>query len=143
MDPVVNQPVGGPVSAPEGDLRVFYAAQRTMLAWVRTGVALMGFGFVVARFGLFMREIAVARELATHAELAAGPRTGLSVWAGTGLLAVGVAVMVMAAARFRAFAGNFARGLPVQATGVGPELIVAATVAGIGVVLMMYLMVLL
>ena len=40
----------------EPDPRVYFAAQRTFLAWIRTGLALMGFGFVVARFGLFLRE---------------------------------------------------------------------------------------
>jgi putative membrane protein len=37
------------------DPRVFFAAERTLLAWVRTGLAVMGLGFVVARFGLFLR----------------------------------------------------------------------------------------
>ncbi|HET6326866.1 MAG TPA: DUF202 domain-containing protein [Planctomycetaceae bacterium] len=40
------------------DPRVYFAAERTLLAWVRTGLAMMGFGFVVARFGLFLRELA-------------------------------------------------------------------------------------
>ncbi len=40
---------------PEHDLRVFFAAERTLLSWVRTAVALMGFGFIVARFGMFIR----------------------------------------------------------------------------------------
>jgi uncharacterized membrane protein YidH (DUF202 family) len=31
------------------DPRVYFAAERTLLAWVRTGLAMMGFGFVVAR----------------------------------------------------------------------------------------------
>jgi putative membrane protein len=31
-----------------------------MLAWIRTGISLMGFGFAIARFGLFLREIAQA-----------------------------------------------------------------------------------
>ena len=39
------------------DPKDFMAAERTLLAWVRTGIALMGFGFVVARFGLFLREL--------------------------------------------------------------------------------------
>ncbi len=37
------------------DPRVYFAAERTMLAWLRTGIAVMAFGFVVARFGLFLR----------------------------------------------------------------------------------------
>jgi putative membrane protein len=36
------------------DPRVFFAAERTLLAWTRTGIALMGFGFVIERFGLFL-----------------------------------------------------------------------------------------
>jgi putative membrane protein len=39
------------------DPRVFFAAERTLLAWVRTGLGLVGMGFVVARFGLFLRII--------------------------------------------------------------------------------------
>ena len=50
----------------ESDLRIYFAAERTTLAWVRTGLAMMGFGFVVARFGLFLRELAVVRGMSPH-----------------------------------------------------------------------------
>lgn len=39
----------------ERDPRVYFAAEPTFLAWIRTGLALMGVGFAVARFGLFLR----------------------------------------------------------------------------------------
>jgi len=42
---------------PDNDPRVFFAAERTLLAWVRTGLGLIGMGFVVARFGLFLRMV--------------------------------------------------------------------------------------
>ena len=42
------------------DPRVFFAAERTLLAWVRTGLTVIALGFVVARFGLFLSLLAVA-----------------------------------------------------------------------------------
>ena len=33
------------------DPRVFFAAERTLLAWVRSGITVMALGFVVAKFG--------------------------------------------------------------------------------------------
>ena len=78
---------------PERDQRIFFAAERTLLAWIRTGLAMMGFGFVVARFGLFLRELAAAQG-------APSPhRVGLSLWIGTTLVLLGVVVNLFAAVR--------------------------------------------
>ncbi len=61
-------------SLPPEDPRVRFAAERTLLAWMRTGLALMGLGFVVARFGLFLREIAAAGHVTVQ-----GQTTGWSL----------------------------------------------------------------
>jgi hypothetical protein len=47
-----------PEAKPEETLLLHQANERTLLAWIRTGIALMAFGFAIARFGLFLRELA-------------------------------------------------------------------------------------
>jgi len=74
------------------DPRVYFAAERTFLAWIRTGLGLMGVGFAVSRFGLFLREM---RSSELHAPVHA---TGLSVYSGVALVALGVIVNVSAVA---------------------------------------------
>ena len=45
------------MTEPNEDPRIYFAAERTFLAWIRTGLALMGIGFAVARFGLFLQQL--------------------------------------------------------------------------------------
>lgn len=78
---------------PTNDPRIYFAAERTFLAWIRTGLALMGFGFVVARFGLFLRELATTRpDLHLRS-------SGFSLWVGTSLLIIGVVTNIGSAIR--------------------------------------------
>jgi putative membrane protein len=64
----------------------YLAAERTFLAWIRTGLALMGFGFVVARFGLFVQVLLIQQP-----NLQLRPY-GPSYWFGTALIGLGVIV---------------------------------------------------
>jgi uncharacterized protein (DUF302 family)/uncharacterized membrane protein YidH (DUF202 family) len=73
------------------DLRDYLAAERTFLAWIRTGLSLMGFGFVVARFGLFLQQLQFLQKGVEPAS------TGLSLWFGTALIAVGIFVNLCSA----------------------------------------------
>ncbi len=40
--------------------REHQANDRTFLTWLRTSIALIGFGFAIARFGLFLRQLHLA-----------------------------------------------------------------------------------
>ena len=75
------------------DPRVLYAAERTLLAWQRSAIALMGFGFVVERFGLFLRVV-------SNQPLTLSQR-GFSLWLGVALLAIGAVVSIVSALQFR------------------------------------------
>ena len=76
---------------PTGSPSDYLAAERTFLAWIRTGLALMGFGFVVARFGLFIQALQTE-----HSNLQARPY-GPSFWFGTALIVLGVVVNIVCA----------------------------------------------
>jgi len=115
----------------EPDLRIYFAAERTTLAWVRTGLAMMGFGFVVARFGLFLRELAVVRGVSPH-------QGRLSLWAGVALVGLGVLVNVYAAIRHARFTRSFDAGEVSRPSSVLP-IVAAVALAIIGVVVTAYL----
>ncbi len=42
--------------------REHFANERTFLAWIRTSIALMGFGFIIVKFAVFLRQISVMLE---------------------------------------------------------------------------------
>src|SRR5579862_7372851 len=72
------------------------ANERTFLAWVRTAIALMAFGFLLERFDLFLQMAAVT--LGDKAPRLVGAGFGRDV--GLGLLAAGVGITIVAAIRF-------------------------------------------
>ena len=133
MDPAKNS---SEENAQERDPRVYFAAQRTFLAWIRTGLALMGFGFVVARFGLFLRELAM-RNMSQSQAMSRG--TSPSLWLGTGLVVVGVSVNILATLTHlrevkQLRTGRWKSGHPSQIA-----VTLALLLAGAGIGLAMYL----
>jgi len=70
------------------------ANERTFLAWVRTGIAIIAFGFVVEKFNIFLRSLAAA----TSGELAARLRIGGPLGRGEGIaIIIGGAVLIVVA----------------------------------------------
>ncbi len=112
------------------DPRVFFAAERTLLAWNRTSLALMAFGFVIERFGLF-----VAILMPQHA---LPLQRGLSFWTGLAFVVLGAAVAVYSTAQF----GKVLKTLkPVEIPEgyrVSPGIITNLSVALLGIVLTVY-----
>ncbi len=78
------------------------ANERTFLAWVRTAIAIMAFGFVVAKFDLFLR-IAGASVASNNA---LGKHQFVGDIAGLLLIVLGAAMMALAVIRFRKTAND-------------------------------------
>jgi len=128
-----NQNLTPNLPSPE-DPRVRFAGERTLLAWMRTGLALMGFGFVVARFGLFLREIAAAGHMPLQQR-----STGWSLWIGTGLISLGVVVSLFAAFEYYRFVHLSRRGQVYTPRTAMLAVVVAVILALLGIVMVVYL----
>lgn len=84
-----------PHEKPAETLRLHQANERTMLAWIRTGIALMAFGFAIARFGVFLRQVAAVGSVALPAPQGLG-----SAWLGGALVAMGMMANLLATVRY-------------------------------------------
>lgn len=81
------------------------AAERTFLAWVRTSIAIASLGFVVAKFGLWLRELAVSLQLQTPSH-----STSMSLPIGVAMMAFGALLAILAAWHFHLLCRSIERG---------------------------------
>ncbi len=80
------------------DPRIFFAAERTLLAWVRTGITIMALGFVISRFGLFVQLIALQSKRANIP-----PNISFSAVLGAIFIIVGALTIFFAAIQQKRF----------------------------------------
>jgi putative membrane protein len=78
------------------DARFHLANERTLLAWVRTGIALMAFGFVVVKFSLFLKQV----ELLSEGKIQL-PQKGNSSILGISLVIIGAVLILLAYVKFK------------------------------------------
>jgi len=111
------------------------ANERTFLAWVRTAIAVMAFGFIVEKFDLFL-EIA-APQLAGRALSLPGQKFGNI--AGLALIVLGTAMVAIAAARFLITARNIESEGLRHGAGSRIDVALAALLILLGSALFIYL----
>lgn len=116
------------------DPRIPLAAERTLLAWIRTGLALMGFGFVVAKFGLFLSEMAGLEKNIPQSH-------GFSVKLGVVLILLGVVVNLASAVKYRNYLKSLERGeIPFPKPLLEISLAVLLAIIGVGVTIYLLLL---
>lgn len=76
-----------------------------MLAWIRTGIALMAFGFAIARFGVFLRQVASVGQMPVQANHGVG-----STWVGAALVGLGMLANLLATIRYAQIRRDIERG---------------------------------
>lgn len=113
-------------------LRDRLANERTLLAWQRTAIALMGFGVVIARFAVFLDTMQIARGHAADGDP--------SRWMGAALLLTGTLVALLGGWRTRSYARRI--GVTDRPPGDGPLVATTALVALLGVVLTLWVLLL-
>jgi putative membrane protein len=107
-----------------------------LLAWVNTSLALMGFGFVVARFGLFLRELAQV----SNAHLEPHPHLAwVNTVTGVVLILLGVTVLLLSVYSHRALVSHLEKGDPQLPSRWSRGVILSLILAALGVRMAVYL----
>ena len=110
------------------------ANERTFLAWVRTAIAMMAFGFVIERFDLFLRyaaPFAAQQKIAPHGGAFANA-------AGLAFIVLGVAIIAIAGWRFVQTAKDIDSD-NVVASGERLDLALSGMIGLLGIALFLYL----
>jgi putative membrane protein len=124
-------------STPEetGRRLVYFAAERTLMAWIRTALGIMALGFVIDRFGLVLRQVMPPESAHLY------PRA-FSFWAGTILVVLGTVMALVAAGRYLHFSLSYhGEGDTRPRHGVLVGVLFAVLLAVMGMVITIFLVV--
>ena len=115
----------------DSDPRVQLATERTVLAWIRTGLALMAFGFVVARFALILQSLGVN----TNSTFSFS-----ATWIGISMVLLGVIANAGASLHYRNYFRDLQHGGEPSFTAWSLAVWIAIASALIGILLIFYLL---
>jgi putative membrane protein len=118
------------------EYRMLLQLETSLMGWLRTSLSLMGFGFVIARFGLFLREIANANQINVH------PHpwlTTVNTFTGTGLIVLGIVVLLIAVRNHQQTVARLHRGELVLPSRWSLSVIVCLLLTALGMGLAIYL----
>jgi putative membrane protein len=113
---------------------VYFAAERTLMAWIRAALGLMALGFVIDRFGLVLRQILPGTPSAAFGS------PSFSFWAGALLVTAGALMAAVGGVRYMRYTIRYHRDCDTDpGYGLEPALFFVALVALAGVIIVAYL----
>jgi len=112
--------------------REHLANERTFLAWIRTSIALMGFGFVIVKFTLFLKEISLLIEAKTVLS------KGYSAMVGVIMVAFGVIIAILAFLQYKKYENQLNKNTYVSSSML--SLFVTLIILIGGIILIIYLL---
>ncbi len=115
----------------EPDPRIYFAAERTLLAWLRTGLAVIGVGFLVARFGLFLTLVQANRE--------APERPFISSLIGIGFIVTGALIIAASAWQHHRFCRRLDDASKPAHYSMAFAIWISVIMAALGIALAVYL----
>lgn len=114
-------------------LRDHLANERTFLAWLRTGITVIALGFVVAKFGILLREIRPTSHQVHHLT------SGLGAVVGVALVLAGILTIVLAMIRFLRIRDDLEHSVVRFSPAL--DILMATIVGSIAVVMVVYLLI--
>lgn len=93
------------LSVKASNRRIHMANERTFLAWIRTSIAIMAFGFVVERFALFLKQMSYVLGK-SNIDIPLPPSHGYSSMVGIFLVALGSLMSILAYVKYKKVASQ-------------------------------------
>jgi putative membrane protein len=125
----------------EHDPRIYFAGERTLLAWIRSGLAVMGLGFLVARFGMVMFLLRHPAYISTGTADGSNPPQPpfLSTEIGVALVILSGVMIATAVLQHWRFTSRLPKNQLPLGYSTAPSLMLATLLAVVGLVLAVYL----
>ena len=118
-------------------LQQYLANQRTFLSWVRTSIALIGLGFAIERFSLFLQQFRLIANPDTTGNAASATAHDYSALVGIGMILVGTGLIVYALKNYLESNKTIASGKYIPKNAI--IYTASAAIIGLGIIMIIFL----
>jgi inner membrane protein YidH len=115
----------------------YLANQRTFLSWVRTSIALIGLGFAIERFSIFLQQFRLIAGTDTIGDTSSATAYEYSALVGIGMIIVGTSLIVYALKNYLDTNKTIASGRYMPKNAI--IYTASATIIGIGLIMLIFL----